>query len=335
MARAGMGEPFVMTHPDQASAKAAEFRQLIETPVLTGIQVQYKNFDAYALDPAHIPDVFAERPVIVVGKWRGAPKGEIEVSGAQGGRTYRQTFNVAEFNPSTAHAALRYLWARNRIARLDDDNHLAPDDARTQEVTDLGLKYSLLTAYTSFVAVDSEVRLKEGQATTVKQPLPLPQGVPNTAVGQLGQPMRAVMAVPPPAAAPEAESRMFKRAMPVLEALTLGADVLFGFGKVTLMPAGRARLDKLVADLRRINSSYSIQIVGHADSTEANPQRLGQRRAEAVARYLMAKGIPAARITTQSKGQTDPVAPNTLPSGEDNPTGRALNRRVTLTVIAR
>ena len=334
MARAGMGEPFVLTHPDQASTKAAEFRRLIETPVLTGIQVQYKNFDAYALDPERIPDVFAERPVLVVGKWRGAPKGKIEISGAQGGRTYRQTFDVAEFNPSSAHAALRYLWARNRIARLDDDQHLAPDDARTQEVTDLGLKYSLLTAYTSFVAVDSAVRLEEGQATPVKQPLPLPQGVPNTAVGQWGQPMRAVMAVPPPppAAAPEAEPRMFARSMPVVETLTLGADVLFDFGKVTLMPAARARLDRLVADLRRITSSYSIQIVGHADSTEAKPQRLARRRAEAVARYLLAKGIPAARITTQSKGQTEPVAPNTRPNGQDHPEGRALNRRVVLTI---
>lgn len=121
----------------------------------------------------------------------------------------------------------------------------------------------------------------------------------------------------------------------VVETLTLGADAHFDFGKATLKPAGRAKLDKLVADLRRVTSSCSIQIVGHADSAEANPRRLAQRRADAVARYLIAKGIPAARITTQSKGRTDPVAPNTLPSGEDNPTGRALNRRVTLTVIAR
>jgi Ca-activated chloride channel family protein len=63
---------------------------------------------------------------------------------------------------------------------------LSPDDKRISEVTDLGLKYNLLTEYTSFIAVDSEVRLKNGQATTVTQPLPLPHGVSDLAVGGKG-----------------------------------------------------------------------------------------------------------------------------------------------------
>jgi len=53
-----------------------------------------------------------------------------------------------------------------------------------KEVTSLGLTYNLLTAYTSFVAIDSQVRLVDGHAVTVKQPLPLPQGVSNYAVGE-------------------------------------------------------------------------------------------------------------------------------------------------------
>lgn len=184
IARAGMGEPFVILKPDQAAAKAAEFRQLIQTPALTGIKVQYDGFNAYEVDPPQIPDVFAERPVVIVGKWRGEPKGEIVVSGTQGDKLYRQIFKVAETAPSPANVALRSLWARSRIARLDDDNQLAEDDARVQEVTDLGLKYNLLTAYTSFIAIDSAIRLKEGEkATAVQQPLPLPQGVPQSAVG--------------------------------------------------------------------------------------------------------------------------------------------------------
>ena len=56
------------------------------------------------------------------------------------------------------------------------------------EVTNLGLTYNLLTAYTSFVAVDQQVRNPGGQAAPVKQPLPLPKGVENSAVGG-GAPM--------------------------------------------------------------------------------------------------------------------------------------------------
>jgi hypothetical protein len=49
------------------------------------------------------------------------------------------------------------------------------------------LQYNLLTQYTSFVAIDSEVRNKEGESTTVKQPLPLPEGVSDLAVGAPAQ----------------------------------------------------------------------------------------------------------------------------------------------------
>ncbi len=51
-------------------------------------------------------------------------------------------------------------------------------------MTNLGLTYNLLTAYTSFVAIDTEVRLINGQPVTVKQPLPLPEGVSDYAVGK-------------------------------------------------------------------------------------------------------------------------------------------------------
>jgi Ca-activated chloride channel family protein len=69
---------------------------------------------------------------------------------------------------------------------LSDYSFLRQDDKkekRVEEVTQLGLKYNLLTAYTSFVAIDSLVRNKEGDSTTVNQPLPLPQGVSDYAVG--------------------------------------------------------------------------------------------------------------------------------------------------------
>jgi len=44
------------------------------------------------------------------------------------------------------------------------------------------LKYELLTAYTSFIAVHEKVRNQEGKAEEVDQPLPLPQGVSDLAV---------------------------------------------------------------------------------------------------------------------------------------------------------
>jgi Ca-activated chloride channel family protein len=183
MARVGMGEPFVITRPEQAPERAETFRKIIQTPVLIGISVDFGEFQVYDVEPPSIPDVLADRPVIMFGKWRGKPEGHIEVRGTSGKGPYTKRIPVAAAKPLETNLALRYLWARHRIALLSDYNRLSPQDERVKEVTTLGLTYNLLTAYTSFVAIDAQVRLVDGKPVTVKQPLPLPQGVSDLAVG--------------------------------------------------------------------------------------------------------------------------------------------------------
>jgi Ca-activated chloride channel family protein len=62
---------------------------------------------------------------------------------------------------------------------------VAPDSATQREITELGLKYRLLTDYTSFIAVDKIVRNPGGANTTVDQPQPLPAGVSELALGEV------------------------------------------------------------------------------------------------------------------------------------------------------
>jgi len=183
MARIGMGEPFIITKPDQALITAKKFRKLIESPVLTGIKVDFGKFKAYDVEPPSIPDVLADRPVIVFGKWRGSPLGTISLQGYTGKHRFLKKTDASKTKALESNSALRYLWARHRIALLADYNRLNKQDKRVKEVTNLGLTYNLLTAYTSFVAVDTKVRVQDGQLVTVKQALPLPQGVSDYAVG--------------------------------------------------------------------------------------------------------------------------------------------------------
>jgi len=184
MARAGMGEPLVVTKPEKAAKIAQKFRRMVESPVLTDIAIDYGAFDTYGVAPAAIPDVFAERPVTVFGKWRGRAQGEIRISGRTGNANFTKRLEISRNDLDSGNSALRYLWARHRIAMLADYNKLSPDDKRVKAVTRLGLTYNLLTDYTAFVAIDSQKRVKDDEAATmVKQPLPMPQGVSDYAVG--------------------------------------------------------------------------------------------------------------------------------------------------------
>ena len=80
-----------------------------------------------------------------------------------------------------ANAALARLWARTRIAEVSDFGEES-DEARAI-VTALGLRYSLLTEFTSFVAVSRTVRNTTGKSDDVDQPLPLALAVSELAVG--------------------------------------------------------------------------------------------------------------------------------------------------------
>ncbi len=182
MARAGMGEPLIIEKPEAAPAQVERFRRMIAAPVLTGVKVDFDGFSTYDVEPLSLPDVLSERPVILFGKWRGKPQGTVTLRGWSGKGPYRESIDVGKVAPLRGNSSLRYLWARHRIALLSDYNRLRPDDRRSEEVANLGLTYNLLTAYTSFVAVDTEVRA-DGRPVTVRQPLPLPQGVSDYAVG--------------------------------------------------------------------------------------------------------------------------------------------------------
>ena len=210
MARVGLGEPFIVTRREEAAGVARRFRLYLESPVLTNIELDFDDFEVYDVEPPSIPDVIAQRPVAVYGKWRGKPRGQISIKGLSGKGEYEDSIDVANITPSESNSALSSLWARKRIELLGDYYKLFPNDERVEEITKLGLKYNLLTKFTSFIAVDEVIRRTEAPIKTVKQPLPLPKGVSKHAVGG------SIPTVPEPGT----------RALMVIIALVLGALML-------------------------------------------------------------------------------------------------------------
>ncbi len=186
LARAGRGEAFVVLNPQQAAIEADRFRAYIEAPVLTRIRVHFSGFDAYDVDPPQVPDLFAQRPIVLSGKFRGKPAGAIEIHGIAATGEFFTSVDVGSAAlPAHDTKALRTLWARERIATLGDHQKLLNDSAAVKEITELGLKYGLLTDYTSFIAIDKVIRNPTGAQTSVDHPQPLPEGVSELALGEV------------------------------------------------------------------------------------------------------------------------------------------------------
>jgi OmpA-OmpF porin, OOP family len=143
-------------------------------------------------------------------------------------------------------------------------------------------------------------------------------------VADMPPPAPVVADLPPPVPAPVAQAAP----VPVSEKVTFAAKALFDFDKSVLKPDGQAALDVLVGRLAGMNTEVVVT-VGHTDSvgTAAYNQKLSLRRANAVKAYLVKKGLDPARIFTDGKGETQPVADNKTEAG------RAENRRVTIEVV--
>jgi Ca-activated chloride channel family protein len=186
LARAGLGEPFVVESEAAAPAQARRFRRMIESPLLTDIRIEFRGFDALDVEPPSLPDLRAERPLVVFGKYRGDGAGTVTVRARGADAPFARTLSAAEFAPDRGLRALRYLWARHRIAGLRDlESFGGPSQRRA--IVDLGLRYHLMTEHTSFVAVDRVRRGPGGELVTVRQPLPLPGGVSRYAVDGVGE----------------------------------------------------------------------------------------------------------------------------------------------------
>ena len=102
--------------------------------------------------------------------------------------------------------------------------------------------------------------------------------------------------------------------------------VLFDFDKSNVKPEGRTEIGKVIALLKQYPKD-TVTVEGHTDNVNRSGdpnynQKLGQRRADAVAKVITDGGIEKSRVSTASFGDTRPAKPN------DTDENRAQNRRV-------
>ena len=151
---------------------------------------------------------------------------------------------------------------------------------------------------------------------------PAPEA-PREAPAPPEPPPRSVLRAPTPPAAPAPAPAI----APVQE------TVYFGEGAYELDDKARERLDAVLA-APALQAGGPIVLRGHSDSGGADRanRKAARLRAEAVAEYLQDQGVPDDRITVFALGEGAPAAPNVRPDGTDDPEGRALNRRVEISV---
>lgn len=116
---------------------------------------------------------------------------------------------------------------------------------------------------------------------------------------------------------------------PVVLDIPVFSKVLFDYDKSFLRPEGKQVTDQVV-EFMKAHPETTVTVTGHAsnEGTDAYNMALGERRANSVRDYMVQSGIELARITSVSKGESEPV-----PDVPNTEAGRKLNRRVEFQLV--
>lgn len=197
LAYAGRGEVEYVTLAKDANAAAERFHERVQSPVLTDIRIDWGALKAEEVYPRRISDLFSDKPILIHGLLKGPLDGVITLHGLTANEPFVRHIRLHQGDVQEPHAALASLWARAKVKDLMMQDMAGIQAGRMRDdlkkaITDLGVRFRLMTQFTSFVAVEEARRvpanLRSTPMTTVPVPVEKPDGLNDNQVAR-GQPV--------------------------------------------------------------------------------------------------------------------------------------------------
>lgn len=185
MAEEGHGDVEFVTDPKEAEPAADRFYDRVHTPVLANISIDWGGLPVTDVYPREVRDLFSAKPIILTGRFTGHPSGKIVVKGTQGTGEFSRAIPVDFSQPDPNNAALEKIWARHKVEDLMSQDWQGIQYGNSKykaEIIQVGLKHSLATQYTSFVAVETRTVVQDGKPVRIEVPVELPENVSPLAV---------------------------------------------------------------------------------------------------------------------------------------------------------
>ena len=177
-AQLGRGTFTYIGRVDEVRSRMDELFAKLETPVLKGVQAHWPAGVAVEAWPARLPDLYAGEPVVLVARLDRL-EGELRLDGERNGTAWEARVPLEHnANAGGGNEGLGSLWAREKVGVLVDSlREGAPEADVRAQVIELAQAHSLVTKYTSFVAVDkTPARDPEEALKLAELPTLLPEG---------------------------------------------------------------------------------------------------------------------------------------------------------------
>ena len=156
MSHYGRGDVDYVSEVGNTSGIARRFNDRVRNPLMTDITVEWSpSLSISEIYPKHIPDLFSAKPVMISGRYEKGGKGTILLKGKLGDQDFVREIPVELPETEDGHDVLATLWARRKVDELMGGD--VQNDELREEIAQLGIKFKLMTQYTSFIAVDEVI----------------------------------------------------------------------------------------------------------------------------------------------------------------------------------
>jgi Ca-activated chloride channel family protein len=186
LSKAGQGVSLQVGNREDPRPAVDRWSGYVDHPIAHDLEIDWAGLEVVDRYPSTLPDLFASHAVVVLGRYSGEVSGDVTLE-AELAEGHTVTIPVVVATSEVDDRILATLWAREKIADVTaagwDD---ALDDAEVEQtITRVGLEFGLVTAFTSFVAVDRSRVVGQGDPLHVTQPVEVPEDVDPIQAGSM------------------------------------------------------------------------------------------------------------------------------------------------------
>lgn len=187
LAEAGGGAFELVESEDRLDDVMERIHRNIGTPVLTDLELEIEGarLEAESVIPSRLPALFSGTPLVVSGRYAGTPPRGMEIHGTDAsGEPWSDAIPAVEVEDDS----LVSVWARGRVRDLEDAFAVSSSGSLREKIIDTSLRFSVLSRFTAFVAVDTTEVVQPGgpehQVTQAVESVDTPDAKPQAMGGK-------------------------------------------------------------------------------------------------------------------------------------------------------
>ena len=184
MASLGRGESLFAQFDQKPGKVIDEFFSKISNPYLVDLKLKDPSGAFEDVMPKPLPDLFVEEPLSVTARCTEPGSHQIALEGKLGDEPWRQQLTLDCPKKPRGPKSIAQLWARRKIQDLMRESYGNPDEKIRNEIVKTSKEYSVMSNYTSFVAVEKRLvrNPNPDQLKSVAQAVELPEGMQQKGV---------------------------------------------------------------------------------------------------------------------------------------------------------